>query len=295
MIQTTFRFDSMANAAGTEVIVQVHPEFDAVEMHTHEFIEIAFVASGVGWHVLGEQITRCEAGHIFLIDLDDPHMFVSEHDDPLTIYNLMFRPGFFGVLPAMGKSFSDVVQHLLLRSFRYGDFSHSLSAKFEKDEIPLIHGLFQRMLLEYTGEQPGFEELIRSWTVELLVYIFRKLSTGEETIPASPDNPEVLNRVLEYIQQNFTDSISLEKLAMLAFVSPKYFSRLFKNHTGLTVTEYTQKLRVNRACEMLTSTNLTIVSISEQAGYRDVKHFKKVFQRLMGVSPMEFRCSQKKK
>lgn len=294
MIQTTFRFDSMANAAGTEVIVQVHPGFDAVEMHTHEFIEIAFVAAGRGWHVLGEELMRCETGHIFLIDLDDPHMFVSEHDDPLTIYNLMFRPGFFGVLPAMGKSFSDVVQHLLLRSFRHGDFSHSLSAKFENDEVPIIHGLFQRMLLEYSGEQPGFEELIRSWTVELLVYIFRKLSSSEETSPAPADNPEVLSRVLEYIQQNFTASISLEKLAMLAFVSPKYFSRLFKQHTGLTVTEYTQKLRISRACEMLMSTDLTISSIAEQTGYHDVKYFKKVFQRLMGVSPMEFRSSQRK-
>lgn len=274
-----------------EVIVEKHTDFDMTDMHTHDFIEIAFVLSGHGWHVMSEDIMRCGPGSIYVINCEDAHMFMCEYNTPLTIYNLIFRPGFFD-LSLLGKqSFADVINHFLLRTFQYDGFSHSLAAHFSADEISGIARLFDNMLHEYTQHEPGFEELIRAWTIELLVYIFRKLRAEEDLSTALPQiKTDVFNGVFEYIQQNYNEPISLEKLSMLAFLSPKYFSRLFKTYTGCTVTEYTQKLRISHACEMLSgSAKDTIAEIATHTGYSDVKYFTKIFRRLMGISPTEYR------
>jgi len=258
-------------------------------VHSHDYIEIAFVQSGCGWHMLDDELSRCEPGSLYVIDYDIPHLFVSEHNCTLTIYSLIFRPEFFEIFPSQGKSISSIIQHFLLKTFRYGDFAHSLSATFDDTQQTYICSLFERMLEEYAVRKAGFEELIRVWTVELLVYIFRKLCTDSEYMGAPAHlKTDMLQEVFAYIQQNYTSPITLDELAMLAFVSPKYFSRLFKAHTGCTVTEYTQKLRIRHSLDLLSRSDLPIAEIADQVGYHDVKSFQKVFRKLLGISPAEY-------
>ena len=285
-------FNLEGSAPNTGVYVRKVTGFDVIDMHTHEFIEIAFVAGGNGWHVLGDNVSRCAPGSLFIIDFDDAHMFMAEHDEELTIYNLIFRPVFFDTALTGSTSFSDVLHHFLLRSFQYDGFSHSMGVEFSAEELPEIVRLFEKMDSEYAGREPGFEELIRSWTIELMVYIFRKQRVAENIAAKSAGlKSDVLDHVFEYIRRNYSENISLEKLSMLAFLSPKYFSRLFKQQTGLTVTEYTQKLRISKACELLRSTSLTHAEIAEHTGYSDMKFFNRVFKKYAGVTPSEYRKS----
>ncbi len=287
-------FDSLTSVPGSEVIVEKAEDFDVIDMHTHEFIEIAYVQSGHGWHVLGETVTRCAPGSIYVIDHREAHMFMSDDSSPLTIYNLIFCSGFLGIHPSDGQNLSNIHHHFLLKAFRYSNLTHSAFVKFEKEEVPVISGLFERMMDEYARHESGFEELIRAWTLELLVYIFRKLNRSETDFTSLPQNKsDSFECVYQYIQEHYTESISLKNLAQLAYLSPKYFSRLFKIHSGCTVTEYTQKLRIDRACELLSGTAFPIVQIAEQTGYSDVKYFNKVFRRLMNVSPTEYRRRDK--
>ena len=289
-------FDGERHLPNTEVIVNMTTNFDNIEMHTHEFIEIAFVERGSGWHVLGDDVRRCGPGSLYVVNVDDAHMFMSEIDTPMTIYNLMFRPGFFDEALAGRQSFRDVLRHFLLRSFQYDGFSHSLSTVFEGHELAEVARLFRRMNEEYKSHEPGFEELIRAWTIELLVYIFRKLRAADDMAAAPQSLKEsVLDDVFGYIRENYAEPISLEKLSMLAFLSPKYFGRLFREQTGCTVTEYTQRLRIAKACELLRDTALPVNAIAEQIGYSDVKHFVKIFKRNMNATPAEYRRAHTKK
>lgn len=283
-------FDEEAKLQNTEVIVSRVTDFDVIDMHTHEFIEIAYVHAGSGWHVLGDDIRRCGPGSVYVINVEDAHMFMSDDESPLTIYNLIFRPGFFDVTLLGRQSFADVARHFLLRTFQYDGFSHSLGVTFNEDELADISRLLGRMLDEYQRHEPGFVELIRSWTIELLVYIFRKLRAAEDfSAETAGMKADVFDHVFEYIRCNYAEPISLEKLSMLAFLSPKYFSKLFKAHTGCTVTEYTQRLRIARACELLRDTDMTVAEIAEQTGYSDIKYFNRVFRRHMNMPPAEYR------
>ncbi len=270
-------------------VVQFHPAFDQTEMHTHDFLEIAYVAGGHGWHVLGEQISRCQGGDLYLIDRGDAHMFLCENDAPLDIYNLIFVPALLDDSLQNRQNFASVLESPLLRAFRLEDVGHSLSVRFAKKQQSIVMHIFSRMLEEYSGQSRGREEMLRLYAAELLTGIFRQTRIQESGRPIPQWKVAAFNGVFDYIQQHFAEPIALETLASLATFSPSYFSRLFKACTGIGVTEYIQQVRVHRACQLLRETSRSVPEISEEIGYGDANYFGKVFKRQIGVTPAAYR------
>ncbi len=284
-----YQFDTYRIVKDTQVIVNYHHDLDEVALHRHDFIEVAFVEAGHGWHVLNGTPMLARPGDLFVINHGDVHYYMAEYDSKLFIYNLIFRPGFFDMALIGSQSFADVVDHFLLRTFRDDGFDHSLSCHFEGAAYDKVLALFQDMFFEYDSHEPGFEELLRSWAVEVLIYLFRKLRAGEDM---SPEKRVIRNymfdAIFEYLRKNYAEPVTLDRLAMMAFLSPKYFSRVFKEHTGMTLTEYVQGLRVKRACEMLEEGATNLSGIARSVGYADYKSFLKIFKRITGDAPSDY-------
>lgn len=289
-------YEEQSMMDGAEVVVNKYTGFNFGQMHTHTFIEICCVTEGNGWHILNDSLHRCRPGDLFIIDAGDAHVWIAEHDSPMTIYNLIIRPGFFDV-SLLGKSaFSDIAGSFLLSAFSRGEYYASMGVHFDAEELPGIKGIYERMLEEYCRRSPGFLELIRSWTIELLVSIFRKHGaslaqpdTGRRTAPSS------LTPVFEYINLHFAEEISLRQLSALVFLSPSYFSRVFKLYTGQTVTDYIQRVRAYNARTQLLNTDLSVAAIAEANGYSDPKYFTRIFRRILNVSPAEYRAQMRAK
>lgn len=285
-----YQFDNYRVVKDTQVIVNYYQDLDEVELHRHNFIEVAFVEAGHGWHVLNGIPMLARPGDLFVINHGDVHYYMAELDSKLYIYNLIFRPGFFDMSLIGAQSFADVVDHFLLRTFRDDGFDHSLSCRFEGAEYRVVHRLFRDMLREYENHEPGFEELIRSWAVEALIYLFRKLRAGEDLSPEKRDvRNYMFDAIFEYLRKNYAEPVTLDQLAMMAFLSPKYFSRVFKEHTGMTLTEYIQGLRVKHACEMLEAGATNLSDVARNVGYADYKSFLKIFKRITGSAPSDYR------
>lgn len=285
-----FQFDTFRVVKDTQVVVNYHEGLNEVPLHHHNFIEIAFVEAGHGWHVLNGIPMLARPGDLFVINHGDVHYYMAEFDSKLYIFNLIFRPGFFDMALIGSQSFADVVDHFLLRTFRDDNFDHSLSHHFEDAEYEKILDLFRNMLREYDSHEPGFEELIRSWAVEVLIYLFRRLRESEDM---SPERRILRNymfdAIFEYLRKNYAEPITLDRLAMMAFLSPKYFSRVFKEHTGMTLTEYVQGLRIKRACELLDAGATNLACVARSVGYTDYKSFLKVFKRIIGDAPSNYK------
>ena len=274
----------------SQVIVNYFPSLDEVTLHHHDFIEVAFVESGTGWHVLNGRPMLARPGDLFVINHGDVHYYMAEYESKLSIYNLIFRPGFFDMALIGSQSFADVVNHFLLRTFREDGFDHSLTCRFTGPEYERVLMLFCEMLSEYERHEPGFEELIRSWAIETLIYLFRKLRASEDMTPEKRNmRTYMFDAIFEYLRKNYAEPITLDRLAMMAFLSPKYFSRVFRDQTGVTLTEYVQGLRVRRACELLESGDHSLSDIAMRVGYADYKSFLKVFKRITGEAPSEYK------
>jgi AraC family transcriptional regulator len=98
-----------------------------------------------------------------------------------------------------------------------------------------------------------------------------------------------LNRVLEYVAAKIHEDLSLAALAEIAGMNLYYFSRLFKQSTGVSPHRYVLEQRISRAQQFLRSSDMTIFEVSVRTGFVDQGHFTKVFRRFVGVSPTEYR------
>lgn len=92
-----------------------------------------------------------------------------------------------------------------------------------------------------------------------------------------------------YVKSYYDRPIKLSYLANLYFIHPDYLRRLFKKETGITFSEYLNRVRINRAKELLSDSAQTVTSICFEVGYNNVCYFNKLFKKSTGMSPREFR------
>lgn len=115
-------------------------------------------------------------------------------------------------------------------------------------------------------------------------------ATTQEELPVK-DRVQIqkLKDVLRYIRKNIDQPVTLTELAAVCGMSPKYFCRAFRGMTGKTPIEYVNFYRVETACEMLATTSDSITEIALNCGFNDMSYFSKIFSRLKGTSPSQFR------
>ena len=102
----------------------------------------------------------------------------------------------------------------------------------------------------------------------------------------------LIQKVTTQIESDLSSDLSLNNLASIFGVNSSYLSSLFKKETGVTLTEYVNKKRVERAKELLLSTNLQIQNISQRCGILDVNYFTKTFKKHTGLTPKKYRENQ---
>ncbi len=103
---------------------------------------------------------------------------------------------------------------------------------------------------------------------------------------------EGFRHLLDYVNQHYTDPLSLSTLAAEYYLNFSYTSSLFKKTTGQTFSDYLTELRMKRAKELLADPSASISEVSTQCGYEDSYYFSKVFKKRYGVTPSAYRAAQ---
>lgn len=100
---------------------------------------------------------------------------------------------------------------------------------------------------------------------------------------------QLTEKAMKYIEENIAADLSLEHIADALHISASHLSRTFKKAAGISLTDYINQFRINKAKELLRSTDIYIYAISEMVGYHDATYFSSMFKKLVGVSPSEYR------
>ncbi len=252
------------------------------DYHSHNFVEIAYVAEGTGFHIVNGIEHETSKGDIFLINYDIPHEFVST-GEPLLIYNCIFTPAYFNDALSESRNFFDITDRFLLTNLYTNLPTDYIFATASGSENNHILNIYERMLQEFTAKQIGYRDIMRGYVIELLVIICRlNLSVGSE-------KTQRMLEILEHINIHYKENVKVEELTAVAGYSSSHFRRVFKSLTGKTPILYIQTLRVQEACKLLENKEISVEQIAEAVGYSDLKHFYTVFKKITGKLPKTFR------
>ncbi len=121
-----------------------------------------------------------------------------------------------------------------------------------------------------------------------IIHFFESSLVVAEEVKELSKRTEVLDAI-HYVTLHLNHRITLDEVAEHLFMNPSYFSRLFRKETGVTFIEYVNRMKVERAKELLDQTSLPVAKIGEALGYDNHSYFIKMFRSQAGVTPQEYR------
>lgn len=169
----------------------------------------------------------------------------------------------------------------------------SAYSEFEYAQEALRLGVVN-YLLKPVGKKKlieAVEEAVQVLEKQLRAGIIEKV-VDEKIINASTkinSTKDTIRLAITYIDQHLKDELTLKDLANHVHLNPSYFSVLFKEQVNLTFSEYITRRRIQRAKELMISTNLPINEIAEEVGYKTARYFIKLFKEIEGVTPSAYR------
>ncbi|MCI0534729.1 MAG: helix-turn-helix domain-containing protein [Verrucomicrobiales bacterium] len=129
-------------------------------------------------------------------------------------------------------------------------------------------------------------------SVVMLLSIFGQhlsMVSNQIVVQQSNAEPIQIKRAKEFIQAHHTEDISLGAVAKAVNTSTFYFCKMFKKATGLNFTDYVSRVRIEKAKNLLLNPNLRVSEIAYEVGFQSLTHFNRVFKRVVGQSPTEYR------
>jgi AraC-like DNA-binding protein len=127
--------------------------------------------------------------------------------------------------------------------------------------------------------------------VKLLTIFAEHLSMVSNQILVQKENaePPMITRAKQFIRDHFAEELSLGQVAKAVNTSTFYFCKMFKKFTGINFTEYLSRIRIESARNLLLNPNLRVSEIAYEVGFQSLTHFNRVFKKVVGQSPTEFR------
>lgn len=137
--------------------------------------------------------------------------------------------------------------------------------------------------------QMGRDLMCKSLIYAFLSHLIENNNSEKTTDKNSNNTESYVRKAMEFVYMNYSRKTSIEEMAQYIGLNRKYFSKIFKEITNSTPQEFLINYRINKACELMEGHNLSISNIARSVGYDDPLLFSKIFKKLKGLSPSEFR------
>lgn len=248
--------------------------------HDHDFAELAYILSGKGRYLVDGQEFDVEAGDLVICNPGVKHTHVVTNPKEPTIEFI--------------SGFTDFqFKNMAPNSIELKDGSYILHTTSKLKQEISMH--CYAMIAEREGNQPGRYFMFKAHLMQMLLLVIREI-TEVESCEQKGCNFETynknyaVNRIINYLNENYEQKISLEQIAHNMYLSPVYISKIFKEETGESPINYLIKIRLEKAREILLEDNCgSIKSIANLVGYEDVYHFSKLFKKYYGMSPLYYK------
>ncbi|GAB3527650.1 AraC family transcriptional regulator [Pontibacter brevis] len=253
-------------------------------LHFHPEVQVMFICEGSGTQFIGDNIGSFSSGDILLLGPNLPHVFRNdkkfyEENSGLSARNISI---FFQV-ESLGERFLSLpevnpIQKLLLSSKR----GIRINGETKKKATALVE---QMLYLE------GFERLMQLFNFLHLLSLSKELellsSVGFDG-PQNDSDSKKMNDVFNYIMNNFSEEVKLQKAASIANMSTNAFCRYFKQHTRKTFSSFLNEIRIGHACRLLIEDRWNIRETAFECGFDNISYFNRQFKDITSYTPTEY-------
>lgn len=255
--------------------------------HNHDFFELVYITGGSAKHVLNDtEEILVQKGDFFIIDYGTVHRYSESRR--LQLVNCLFLPEVIDETLVGARAFEDILRICLVRYYRQYPGIAPANRIFT-DEDGRVGKIIAHMQEEYREKEVGYQEIFRVGLVEILILIMRKVIAEDQILSSKVSYSAPVEQVMEYLAQNYRGQTVLGEFCEKYHYSRQYISRRFKQETGITAMEYLHRVRMEKSCELLRGSRMSIQEISQAVGYEDVKFFREVFQRFFQMAPVKYR------
>lgn len=257
-------------------------DFINANYHCHDFIEFSYVVSGSVTYKIEDKLYKINEKTL-----------------------LPFNPGVYHK-ESLSKGEQATELHIGFRNIQVEGLPFDFILK-ENADVPLEFKQykedFHKCCLEIIEEQEaceiGKELILKSLVMKLIAlflketnYVKNKKKIDRYDFPFY-DKSNVVKIILDYFDNNYMENISLDDLAKNMYMSSVYVSKVFKEKTGESPINYLINLRLEKAKDLLISTESPIKAIAQSVGYKDAYYFSKLFKKYYEHSPCKFRSINK--
>ncbi|MFH1477658.1 MAG: AraC family transcriptional regulator [Verrucomicrobiota bacterium] len=254
--------------------------------HNHDFLEIALVLGGKAKQQISKYKYEISAGDILIIPVHQGHAYYTA--DNLEIINMLFNPR---SLQQSGFDFSDTAGYKSLFSAN-DPFSSLAKNRYRLNISPskfaVVVNLMTSFISEIETKRPGYKPM----AISLFIQAIGVISRCQEHISIPPSSlfSARLEQTMDFIETHYKDNITLDQLARLARMSRRSYQRSFRQLMKTSPINHLVNLRIRKAAALLLyHPELNITEIAFQAGFSDSNYFSRMFRKIMGRTPKEFR------
>lgn len=265
-------------------IKRTNAPFNMPAKHYHDQFEIYYLLNGERYYFIDNRTYHVKKGDIVLIGKNILHKTNTTDQHSHERILIQFDPN---LINRIIENSSDID---LYHCFQIKQNIYSL----DPQEQLWMENHLLNILQENNKQKEGYLTYIKILVTELLIFLNR-ITKSATSFPATyPDQThEKMSEVASFINANFSNDLSLLKLAERFNYSPTYLSKAFKEVTGFNFVEYKNNVRVKEASKLLQQSKLNVTEIAGQVGYNNPTHFGRIFKKITGYSPMEYKKMKK--
>lgn len=232
--------------------------------HWHNFYEFDIIVSGNGKTVCNGKKYALKRGMVSLLSPLDFHEYIISED--VKIINVQFRE-------------RDISCDLLDRL----SFVTDKVVFLDEDKIKIMEKLSELIRRDLKGNlsEQYRKRIIECMIISFLDFVDNKKSSG--IVHSS------IKRAVVYLNTHFYENPSMKEIADKFYLNPSYFSRAFKENTGVTYKEYLRKLKLEYSRTLIKHTDLSLIDIAVKSGYETQSHFNREFKEYYGITPTKLR------
>lgn len=253
----------------------------SVKYHWHPEIELVYVEKGSFNININQKSYLAQPGDIYFINSGELHE-MNHIAGQVRFESVVFFPYIldFDVKNPFQRSFIDPIKS--------GEVCLPHRIDQNDDCYDAVREQVGRILSAGNDEFSKSQQLVALYELILILFREKKMYSGRLN-KTDARNSEIIKNITAYIEENLGDKITLSQLAQIPSFTEKYFCSFFKKQTGVTPTEYINRVRLERACELMRMHAFSVTDAAFETGFESLSYFIRRFKKQFGISPAQYK------